>query len=109
MKDPIEVPAWVAARWPGAFFVEADPAMSRRFPAGSLVLVDPATQPQNGDAALFEVEGAQVLRVLLRGSSTAILAADAADGDWPDIVSREGQPPIKTLGKAVWFMADKTC
>ena len=95
----------MAARWPEAFFVGADPAMSRRYPAGSLVLVDPATQPQNGDAALFEVEGAQVLRVLLKGSSTAILAADAADGDWPDIVSREGQPPIKTLGKAVWFMA----
>lgn len=107
MNTPVEVPSWVAERWPRGFFVVADAALSRRYPAGDLLLVDPDTEPENGRCGLFEVEGERVARVALRGASTTVLAADALDGTWPDIVSADGHPPVTTLGAIVWHMADR--
>ena len=107
MNTPVEVPSWVAERWPRGFFVAADAALSRRYPAGDLLLVDPDTEPENGRCGLFEVEGERVARVALRGASTTVLAADALDGTWPDIVSADGHPPVTTLGAIVWHMADR--
>lgn len=105
MTEPVEVPSWVAEAHPRGFFVVADGALGRRYPAGALLLVDPDVTPANDQAALFEVEGERVARVLLRGSSTTVLAADAAEGEWPDIVSAQGHPPIECLGAIVWYMA----
>ena len=107
MNTPVEVPSWVAERWPRGFFVVADAALSRRYPAGDLLLVDPDTEPENGRCGLFEVEGERVARVALRGASTTVLAADALDGTWPDIVSADSHPPVTTLGAIVWHMADR--
>lgn len=107
MNTPVEVPSWVAERWPRGFFVTADAALSRRYPAGDLLLVDPDTEPENGRCGLFEVEGERVARVALRGASTTVLAADALDGTWPDIVSADGHPPVTALGAIVWHMADR--
>ncbi len=105
VNEPVEVPSWVAERWPRGFFIEADAALARRYPEGDLLLVDPATDPANGRCGLFEVEGQQVARVVLRGASTTVLAADALEGEWPDIVSADGHPPVETLGAIVWHMA----
>lgn len=107
MIEPIEVPSWVATAHPRGFFVVADEALTRRYPEGALLLVDPDVAPANNQAALFEVEGERICRVLLQGTSTTVLAADATDGTWPDIVSAQGHPPIECLGAIVWYMAPR--
>lgn len=101
------VPEDVAARHPRAFGykVEGD-CMSRRYPDGCHILVDPDIEPRNGSAVVAEFEdGRSVLRSYLRGSTTLMLTADSFSDGHEDIIVTPDDPPVMTRGVVVWFQA----
>lgn len=78
--------------------------MNKVYPDGCHVVIDPSIQPQNGDIGAFVLDGDIVMRKVLRGANTLILAPESFNESIQDIVP-SGDSEIKTLGKVVWFQA----
>lgn len=78
--------------------------MNKVYPDGCHVVVDPTITPENGDIGAFTINGDIVMRKVLRGANTLILAPESFNESIQDIVP-SGDSEIKTLGKVVWFQA----
>ena len=78
--------------------------MNKVYPDGCHVVIDPTMQPQNGDIGAFTIDGDIVMRKVLRGANTLILAPESFNESIQDIVPGDDSE-IKTLGKVVWFQA----
>ena len=107
--DLVECPASVASRHPNAYFlrVEGD-CMSRIYPEGSLILIDPDMVPQDGSIAVVSIDGADfVMRRLRKGSRTLMLCPDSYADDYADIVVDPNEHTVEFVGTVVWYQPEK--
>ena len=105
LDEAVSLPYEVWERHPNGYFLEVEgTCMSRVYPEGCHVYVDPDKPPQNGSVAVVSIDGADyVMRRMYRGSSSLLLVADSYDGPWEDIVvSGEGHE-VDLVGTVVWF------
>ena len=108
MDDLVECPASVAARHPRAYFlrVEGD-CMSRVYPAGSLILVDPEATPQDGSIAVVSIDGADyVMRRLRKGSRSLMLSPDSYSDEYDDIIVNPIEHTVQFVGSVVWYQPE---
>ena len=83
--------------------------MSRVYPEGCYIFVDPRKQPQNGSIAVVSIDSEDyVMRRLYRGANTMILSPDSWDDEYEDIVISENEErTVEFVGVVVWFQAGK--
>lgn len=93
------------ARHPNCFFVQMDTsAMSKCYPIGSLLLVDPNKKPWNGCTVLAIADNSRmVIRRYSIGTSSIMLSSYSYRTAEPDIVLDKRR--IRILGVIVWFQA----
>lgn len=93
------------ARHPNCFFVQMDTsAMSKCYPIGSLLLVDPNKKPWNGCTVLAIADNSRmVIRRYSVGTSSIMLSSYSYRTAEPDIVLDKRR--IRILGVIVWFQA----
>lgn len=96
----VEVPAPLLANHPNAIAtVMPDDSMSRMFPAGFVVVLDPDVPPTNGSIVVASVDGRTVVRRWFCGNSTILLVADS-HGCYTDVVVPMTDPP-EVIGRVV--------
>ena len=107
--DLVECPASIAAGHPNAYFlrVEGD-CMSRIYPEGSLILIDPDMVPQDGSIAVVSIDGADfVMRRLRKGSRTLMLCPDSYSDEYDDIVVDPDEHTIEFVATVVWYQPER--
>ena len=89
----------------GCLFVQMDTStMSKCYPIGSLLLVDPGLKPWNGCSVLALVDNSRiVIRRYSTGTNTVMLSSHSYRTSEPDIVLDKRR--IRILGVIVWFQA----
>lgn len=104
----VHVPTGVAQRHPRGFFCEVDGGgMSRVFPDGSMILIDPDVEPRNGSVVAVELEdGEPYVRRWYRGRDTLLLTADGYE-EREDMVFRgDSLESVRLLGTVVWYQSN---
>lgn len=110
IDDNVSLPYEV---WDGhrdGYFLEVEGnCMSRVYPEGCYIFVDPRKQPQNGSIAVVSIDSEDyVMRRLYRGANTMILSPDSWDDEYEDIVISENEErTVEFVGVVVWFQAGK--
>ena len=101
--DWVGVPAEVAERWPHARAVRArGTCMNKVIPNNHWFLVDPDTEPRNGDIAVVETEDYEaVVRRWYRGGDTLMLVADSTEHH-EDIVIHWEDGAVRVIGTVVY-------
>ncbi|WP_298580057.1 LexA family transcriptional regulator [uncultured Olegusella sp.] len=110
LDDEIPLPANVLAGHPHAYFLQVEgQCMSRVYPEGCFILIDPDKPPTNGSIAVVSIDGADyVMRRLYRGASTLVLSPDSWDDGFEDIVLRDiDEHSVEFHGTVVWFQASR--
>lgn len=99
------LPSSVFKKHRGCFFVQMDTsAMSKCYPIGSLLLVDPSLKPWNGCSVLALADNSRlVIRRYSAGANTVMLSSHSYRTSEPDIVLDRRR--IRILGVIVWFQA----
>lgn len=106
-----QVPAWVAEAHPYAFLlrVEGD-CMSRVYPEGSIIAIDPKAEVTNGCVAAVQIDDTDfLLRRWYRTADTLVLSPDSHSTDHRDLVfsgSDWDEHFVKVVGRVVWYMCD---
>jgi repressor LexA len=105
LDDAVSLPYEVWERHKRAYFLEVEgTCMSRVYPEGCHVLVDPDRAPQNGSVAVVSIDGADyVMRKLYRGSTSLMLVADSYDDGWDDIIVSGDDHSVEVVGTVVWY------
>lgn len=100
-----ELPSLVSKKHQGCYFVQMDTsAMSKCYPTGSLVLVDPNLRPWNGCSVLALADNSRiVIRRYSTGTNTVMLSSYSYRTADPDIVLDRRR--VRILGVIVWFQA----
>lgn len=108
LDGAVPIPFEVRERHPRGYFLEVEGGcMSRVYPEGCLVYVDPDKRPQNGSVAVVSIDGADfVMRRMYRGSSSMMLVADSYEGGYDDIIVTEGHQ-VDLVGTVVWYQPRK--
>lgn len=110
IEDNVSLPyeVWDAHR-DGYFLQVEGGCMSKVYPEGCYIFVDPRKQPQNGSIAVVSIDGDDyVMRRLYRGANTMILSPDSWDDGYEDIViSGHDERTVEFVGVVVWFQASK--
>lgn len=103
LDDSVPIPYEVLENHPSGYFLEVEGScMSRVYPDGCLVFVDPDKAPQNGSVAVVSVDGEDfVMRRMYRGASALLLVADSFE-EFDDIIVSDGHE-VRTYGTVVWF------
>lgn len=110
IEDNVSLPYEV---WDGhrdGYFLQVEGrCMSKVYPEGCYIFVDPRKQPQNGSIAVVSIGGEDyVMRRLYRGANTMILSPDSWDDGYEDIViSGHDERTVEFVGVVVWFQASK--
>lgn len=101
--DVVNVPSEVKERWPHARAVRArGTCMNKAIPDGHWFLVDPGTEPRNGDIAVVETEDYEaVVRRWYRGGDTLMLVADSTEHH-EDIVIHWEDGAVRVIGTVVY-------
>lgn len=88
LDDRIPVPADLMDAHPHAYFLEVEgQCMSRVYPEGCYILIDPDAEPTNGSIAVVSIDGSDyVMRRLYRGASVLVLSPDSWEDGFEDIV-----------------------
>lgn len=99
------LPSSVFKKHRGCFFVQMDTsAMSKCYPIGSHLLVDPTLKPWNGCSVLALADNSRiVIRRYSTGTNTVMLSSHSYRTAEPDIVLDKRR--IRILGIIVWFQA----
>lgn len=105
LDDAVSLPYEVWERHRRAYFLEVEGScMSRVYPEGCHVLVDPDKTPQNGSVAVVSIDGADyVMRKLYRCSTSLMLVADSYEDGWEDIIVSGDDHEVEMVGTVVWF------
>lgn len=106
LEDKIPVPFEVHERHPNAYFLQVEGnCMSRVYPEGCYILIDPDRSPQNGSVAVVSIDGADyVMRRMYRGASTLVLSPESWDEGYEDIVvTTADERTVEFHGTVVWF------
>lgn len=99
------LPKSVLARHPAGFFVQMNgTGMSRCYPQGSLLLVDPVARPWNGCAVVALTDSSNmVIRRYTMRNNISVLSSHSYLAEEPDIVLDRHR--LRILGVVVWFQA----
>ena len=107
LDERISLPYEVWERHRDGYFLQVEgQCMSRVYPEGSYILIDPARRPANGSIAVVSIDGADfVMRRLYKGSSVLVLSPDSWEEGYDDIVIAGDDHTVEFVGSVVWFQA----
>lgn len=108
LDERVPVPEDVISRHPSAYFLQVEgQCMSRVYPEGCYILIDPDKDPQNGSIAVVSIDGSDyVMRRMYRGATTLVLSPESWDEGFEDIVIAQGDDrTVEFHGTVVWFQA----
>lgn len=106
IDDRIPIPYEVRVAHPHGYFLEVEgDCMSRVYPEGCHIYIDPAQQPRNGSVAVVSIDGADyVMRRLYNTGRTIVLSPDSWSDRYEDIViTVEDERTVEYVGTVVWF------
>lgn len=106
IDDRIPIPYEVREAHPCGYFLEVEGGcMSRVYPEGCHIYIDPRQQPRNGSVAVVSIDGADyVMRRLYNTGRTVVLSPDSWDDCYEDIViTGEDGRTVEYVGTVVWF------
>lgn len=105
--ERISLPYEVWERHRDGYFLQVEgQCMSKIYPEGSYILIDPAQRPVNGSIAVVSIDGADyVMRRLYKGSSVLVLSPDSWEEGYDDIVIAGDDHTVEFVGSVVWFQA----
>ncbi|HIR90655.1 MAG TPA: helix-turn-helix domain-containing protein [Candidatus Limicola stercorigallinarum] len=106
LDEKIPVPYEVRERHPDAYFLQVEGnCMSKVYPEGCYILIDPSRAPQNGSVAVVSIDGSDyVMRRMYRGASTLVLSPESWDEGYEDIViTSSDEHSVEFHGTVVWF------
>ena len=110
LDERIPLPAEVYDAHPSAYFLQVEgQCMSRVYPEGCHILIDPSQEPRNGSIAVVSIDGSDyVMRRLYRGATTLVLSPDSWEDGFEDIVIRDSDDhTVEFHGTVVWFQSSK--
>lgn len=107
LDERISLPYEVWERHRDGYFLQVEgQCMSRIYPEGSYILIDPEQRPTNGSIAVVSIDGADyVMRRLYKGSSVLVLSPDSWEEGYDDIVIAGDDHTVEFVGSVVWFQA----
>lgn len=108
LDERVSVPEDIIARHSSAYFLQVEgQCMSRVYPEGCYILIDPDLEPQSGSIAVVSIDGADyVMRRMYRGATTLVLSPESWDDGFEDIViSQSDERTVEFHGVVVWFQA----
>ena len=107
LDERISLPYEVWERHRDGYFLQVEgQCMSRVYPEGSYILIDPMQRPVNGSIAVVSIDGADyVMRRLYKGSSVLVLSPDSWEAGYEDIVIAGDDHTVEFVGSVVWFQA----
>lgn len=107
LDERISLPCEVWERHRDGYFLQVEgQCMSRIYPEGSYILIDPMQRPVNGSIAVVSIDGADyVMRRLYKGSSVLVLSPDSWEEGYEDIVISGDDHTVEFVGSVVWFQA----
>lgn len=105
--ERISLPYEVWERHRDGYFLQVEgQCMSKIYPEGSYILIDPMQRPVNGSIAVVSIDGADyVMRRLYKGSSVLVLSPDSWEAGYEDIVIAGDDHTVEFVGSVVWFQA----
>ena len=106
IDNRIPIPYEVRSAHPDGYFLEVEGnCMSRVYPEGCHIYIDPRQQPRNGSVAVVSIDGADyVMRRLYNTRRTIVLSPDSWDDSYEDIViTGEDERTVEYVGTVVWF------
>ena len=105
--ERISLPYEVWERHRDGYFLQVEgQCMSKIYPEGSYILIDPMQRPTNGSIAAVSIDGADyVMRRLYKGSSVLVLSPDSWEAGYEDIVIAGDDHTVEFVGSVVWFQA----
>jgi repressor LexA len=107
--EEVQAPIGKRERHPYSYFllVEGD-SMNNEVLDGSYVLIDPESEPHNGDTVAINVNGYDAaLKVYHKTANSIILSPNSTNPEHKDLVIDETNPDapnLRILGKKVWAM-----
>lgn len=107
LDERISLPYEVWERHRDGYFLQVEgQCMSKIYPEGSYILIDPEQRPVNGSIAVVSIDGADyVMRRLYKGSSVLVLSPDSWEEGYDDIVIAGDDHTVEFVGSVVWFQA----
>lgn len=107
LDERISLPYEVWERHRDGYFLQVEgQCMSKIYPEGSYILIDPTQRPSNGSIAVVSIDGADyVMRRLYKGSSVLVLSPDSWEEGYDDIVIAGDDHTVEFVGSVVWFQA----
>ena len=105
--ERISLPYEVWERHRDGYFLQVEgQCMSKIYPEGSYILIDPMQRPTHGSIAVVSIDGADyVMRRLYKGSSVLVLSPDSWEAGYEDIVIAGDDHTVEFVGSVVWFQA----
>ena len=109
LDDRVPLPYEVLQNHKRAYFLEVEgDCMSRVYPEGCRVLIDPDRAPQSGSIAVVSIDGADyIMRRLLVGANTLVLSPESYSDEWTDIVVSGTEHTVEMVGTVVWYQPAK--
>ena len=79
--------------------------MSKVYPEGCHILVDPMKLPTNGSIAVVKLnDDNYVMRRMYKGANTLILSPESWEEGYTDIViTQDDEVTVELVGTVVWF------
>lgn len=102
----VPIPYEVRESHPEGYFLEVEGnCMSRVYPEGCHIYIDPRQPPRNGSVAVVSIDGADyVMRRLYNTGRTVVLSPDSWEDDYEDIViTGDDDRTVEYVGTVVWF------
>ncbi len=102
----VPIPYEVRESHPEGYFLEVEGnCMSRVYPEGCHIYIDPRQPPRNGSVAVVSIDGADyVMRRLYNTGRTVVLSPDSWEDDYEDIViTGDDERTVEYVGTVVWF------
>lgn len=102
----IPVPYEVWERHQNGYLLEVEGnCMSKVYPEGCHILVDPRKPPMNGSIAVVRLnDDDYVMRRMYKGANTLILSPESWEEGYTDIViTQDDEVTVELVGTVVWF------
>lgn len=102
----IPVPYEVWERHQDGYLLEVEGnCMSKVYPEGCHILVDPRKQPMNGSIAVVKLnDDDYVMRRMYKGANTLVLSPESWDEGYTDIViTQSDETTVELVGTVVWY------
>ena len=102
----IPVPYEVWERHQDGYLLEVEgTCMSKVYPEGCHILVDPTKPPMNGSIAVVKLnDDDYVMRRMYKGANTLVLSPESWDEGYTDIViTQSDEMTVELVGTVVWY------